>query len=83
VIFKEGLNVRGLNTAATLWCSAAHLKVSDIDSQRKTNFRAPMLSVLQKAIRPMSRSRRRGNTLPRAHIVAALDRHTVGLPARR
>jgi putative Mg2+ transporter-C (MgtC) family protein len=23
VIFKEGLNVRGLNTAATLWCSAA------------------------------------------------------------
>src|SRR5580693_10584995 len=22
VIFKEGLNVRGLNTAATLWCSA-------------------------------------------------------------
>lgn len=23
IIFKEGLNVRGLNTAATLWCSAA------------------------------------------------------------
>jgi putative Mg2+ transporter-C (MgtC) family protein len=23
VIFKEGLNVRGINTAATLWCSAA------------------------------------------------------------
>jgi uncharacterized membrane protein YhiD involved in acid resistance len=23
VIFKEGFNVRGLNTAATLWCSAA------------------------------------------------------------
>jgi putative Mg2+ transporter-C (MgtC) family protein len=23
VIFKEGLNVRGLNTAATLWCAAA------------------------------------------------------------
>src|SRR6476620_5329319 len=23
VIFKEGLAVRGLNTAATLWCSAA------------------------------------------------------------
>src|SRR5689334_9307160 len=23
VIMKEGLNVRGLNTAATLWCSAA------------------------------------------------------------
>lgn len=23
VIFKEGLNVRGLNTAATLWCTAA------------------------------------------------------------
>ena len=23
VIFKEGLNIRGLNTAATLWCSAA------------------------------------------------------------
>ena len=23
VIFREGLNVRGLNTAATLWCSAA------------------------------------------------------------
>jgi putative Mg2+ transporter-C (MgtC) family protein len=25
VIFKEGLNVRGLNTAATLWCSAVGL----------------------------------------------------------
>lgn len=23
IIFKDGLNVRGLNTAATLWCSAA------------------------------------------------------------
>jgi putative Mg2+ transporter-C (MgtC) family protein len=23
VIMKEGLNIRGLNTAATLWCSAA------------------------------------------------------------
>ncbi len=23
IIFKEGLNVRGLNTAATIWCSAA------------------------------------------------------------
>ena len=23
VIFKEGGNVRGLNTAATIWCSAA------------------------------------------------------------
>ncbi|MDR0251735.1 MAG: MgtC/SapB family protein, partial [Brucellaceae bacterium] len=23
IIFKEGFNVRGLNTAATLWCSAA------------------------------------------------------------
>lgn len=23
VIFKEGMNVRGLNTAATQWCSAA------------------------------------------------------------
>lgn len=23
IIFKEGLNVRGLNTAATLWCSAS------------------------------------------------------------
>ena len=23
IIFKEGMNVRGLNTAATLWCSAA------------------------------------------------------------
>src|SRR6202790_2319088 len=23
IIFREGLNVRGLNTAATLWCSSA------------------------------------------------------------
>ena len=23
MIFREGLNIRGLNTAATLWCSAA------------------------------------------------------------
>jgi putative Mg2+ transporter-C (MgtC) family protein len=23
IIFREGFNVRGLNTAATLWCSAA------------------------------------------------------------
>lgn len=25
VIIREGLNVRGLNTAATLWCSAARI----------------------------------------------------------
>ncbi len=31
VIMKEGMNVRGLNTAATLWCSAAVGALSGVD----------------------------------------------------
>ena len=41
VIFKEGLNVRGLNTAATLWCSAAvGLLAGEGNKSRKSRPRA-------------------------------------------
>jgi putative Mg2+ transporter-C (MgtC) family protein len=32
VIFRDGVNVRGLNTAATIWCSAAIGTLSGIGS---------------------------------------------------
>ncbi len=59
VIMKEGLNVRGLNTAATLWCSAAVGACAGVDRLAE----AVLLTVCVIA----------GNTLLRP-LVKAIDR---------
>ena len=41
IIFREGFNVRGLNTAATLWCSAAVGLLAGIGFPRIPRSRLP------------------------------------------
>jgi len=43
IIFKEGLNVRGLNTAATMWCTAA---IGVLTSSGRLLFAAVAVAIL-------------------------------------
>ena len=53
IIFREGLNVRGLNTAATLWCSAA-VGVLAGGGERSIRQRAAgMVIVVNLLLRPL------------------------------
>ena len=47
VIFKDGANVRGLNTAATIWCSAAIGALSSSNSGRNLNLLVCLISGLR------------------------------------
>ena len=49
VILREGLNVRGMNTAATLWCSAAVGTLEDLIS--RVNIEPDILSVRWERLR--------------------------------
>ena len=49
VILREGLNVRGMNTAATLWCSAAIGTLEDLIS--RVNIEPDILSVRWERLR--------------------------------
>lgn len=54
-IMKEGANVRGLNTAATLWCSAAVGACVGAGEMLDGIFVAVLLIVINSALRPLSR----------------------------
>jgi putative Mg2+ transporter-C (MgtC) family protein len=51
VIFKEGLNVRGINTAATIWCSAAVGTLAGIGSLTDAVIVAGAVVVINTAFR--------------------------------
>ncbi len=53
VIFKEGLNVRGLNTAATLWCSAAVGLLCGIGMLAHAALLAGLVVVVNAVLRPI------------------------------
>lgn len=53
VIFKEGLNVRGLNTAATLWCSAAVGVLCGIGMIAHAALMAGMVVAVNVVLRPI------------------------------
>ncbi len=53
VIMKEGLNVRGLNTAATLWCSAAVGAFSGADLPLEAVFVTMTVLACNTALRPL------------------------------
>ncbi|SFJ03578.1 putative Mg2+ transporter-C (MgtC) family protein [Bosea sp. OK403] len=55
VIFKEGLNVRGLNTAATLWCSAAVGLVAGIGFPLHALLATGFVILVNLALRPLIR----------------------------
>ena len=53
VIFKEGLNVRGLNTAATLWCSAAVGVLAGVGALLHASFVAGAVIAVNLLLRPL------------------------------
>ena len=54
-IMKDGGNVRGLNTAATLWCSAAVGACAGTGEMLDAVFVAALLIAINSALRPLSR----------------------------
>ncbi len=53
VIMKEGMNVRGLNTAATLWCSAAVGSIAGSDMLAEAALLTAFVLVANTALRPL------------------------------
>jgi putative Mg2+ transporter-C (MgtC) family protein len=54
-IMKDGGNVRGLNTAATLWCSAAVGAYAGAGKVLEAAFVAVLLIAINSVLRPLSR----------------------------
>ncbi|NHB77748.1 MgtC/SapB family protein [Rhodobacter calidifons] len=55
IIFREGFNVRGLNTAATLWCAAAIGLLSGAGQYLLAAVVTGMVIFVNLALRPLSR----------------------------
>lgn len=53
VIFRDGLNVHGINTAATLWCSAAIGMIAGAGAYRVAFVAASIISVVNLLLRPI------------------------------
>jgi putative Mg2+ transporter-C (MgtC) family protein len=53
LIFREGLNVRGLNTAATLWCSAAVGVLAGGGHAAEASFAAGFVVLINLLLRPI------------------------------
>ena len=69
-IMKDGANVRGLNTAATLWCSAAVGACAGAGEMLDAVFVTVLLIAINSVLRPLSRYIDRRS-------LAALDTHTL------
>src|ERR1700722_10847426 len=54
VIFKDGANVRGLNTAATIWCSAAIGALSGLGSLNLALVLAAAVLLTNMVLRPLT-----------------------------
>lgn len=55
IIFREGANVRGLNTAATLWCSAAVGVLAGAGAWERAAIVAGLIIAINVALRPVLR----------------------------
>lgn len=53
VIIKEGFNIRGLNTAATLWCSAAIGSLSGMGYWKEATLGAVVVVLSHLTLRPL------------------------------
>lgn len=53
IIFREGVNVRGLNTAATLWCSAAVGLLAGAGAMAYAALAAAMVIAINLLLRPL------------------------------
>jgi putative Mg2+ transporter-C (MgtC) family protein len=54
VIFKEGVSVHGLNTAATVWCSAAIGLLAGVNSLNLASILAAIVILTNIALRPLA-----------------------------
>src|ERR1700761_6753491 len=54
VIFKDGANVRGLNTAATIWCSAAIGVLSGLGTPAFAMILAAVVVLTKPVLRPIA-----------------------------
>lgn len=54
IILREGLNVRGLNTAATLWCSGAVGTLAGLGHIKEAIFGTSLIVVSNLCLRPLS-----------------------------
>ncbi len=55
IIFREGVNVRGLNTAATLWCSAAVGMLAGFGQHVEAALVTALVILVNVALRPVLR----------------------------
>lgn len=55
VIFKDGANIQGLNTAATIWCSAAIGALCGLGSQGLALILAVAVVLVNMLLRPLAR----------------------------
>ena len=86
VIMKEGMNVRGLNTAATLWCSAAIGSCAGSDMIAEAALLTVVVLVANTALRPLvdaiNRIPTEGRTIEATYSVmvtaAAVDAGPIG-----
>ncbi len=58
VIFKDGASVHGLNTAATVWCSAAIGVLAGVNSLHLASILAVMVILANISLRPLVACRR-------------------------
>jgi putative Mg2+ transporter-C (MgtC) family protein len=73
VIMKEGLNVRGLNTAATLWCSAAIGSLAGLGFYKEAAFGSLAVVVAHLALRPL------GMLIERGPLSSGLSQYTYSV----
>lgn len=78
IIFREGLNVRGLNTAATLWCSAAIGVLAGAGAWRPAALATALVVAVNLLLRPLvqriSRQPLTSVELPSGYVVTVVCR---------
>jgi putative Mg2+ transporter-C (MgtC) family protein len=76
IIFREGLNVRGLNTAATLWCSAAIGVLAGAGAWQHATLAATLVVGVNLLLRPLvqriSRQPLTSVELPSGYVVSVV-----------
>jgi putative Mg2+ transporter-C (MgtC) family protein len=76
IIFREGLNVRGLNTAATLWCSAAVGLLAGVGAWPQATLAAALVVAINLLLRPLvqhiSRQPLASVELPGGYVVSVV-----------
>ena len=80
IIFREGLNVRGLNTAATLWCSAAVGVLAGAGAYTEATLAAILVVGVNLLLRPLvqriSRQPLTSVELPSGYVVSVVCKGT-------